>query len=132
MAAEARDEFLATMSHEIRTPLSAIIGMAELAADTDLDEKTTAYSRYHPCRGKYTAGAGQQFSGLFPKAAAGKMELQDIAFDLRAMLESFAAAMMLMAEKKGLEFISLLAPDVCVKVIGDPGRLRQIPVQSGR
>ena len=62
----------------------------------------------------------------FSKIEAGKLDLETLDFDLRAMLDDFAATIALRAHDKGLEFICAAAPDVPAYLRGDPGRLRQI------
>ncbi|MCK5348612.1 MAG: response regulator, partial [Desulfobacula sp.] len=62
----------------------------------------------------------------FSKIEAGKLELDNIPFNLRSLFEDLSSTFAITAQKKGLEFISFLPPDAHEKLIGDPGRLRQI------
>ncbi|MEE8416223.1 MAG: response regulator, partial [Desulfobacterales bacterium] len=121
----AKSEFLANMSHEIRTPLNGIIGMSDLGMD--------AHSNDNPRDIFYTINseASSLLSILndildFSKVEAGKLELEEIPFDLRTMLADIANTLAHRAVEKGLELISFLAPEVPSRLIGDPGRLRQI------
>ena len=121
----AKSEFLANMSHEIRTPLNGIIGMAELASDTDLDDNQRNIFR------TINAEANSLLDIIndildFSKIEAGKFELEEIPFNLRHTIEDVANSFAHRAEQKGIECISFLSPDVPSRLIGDPGRLRQI------
>ena len=124
-ASKAKGEFLVNMSHEIRTPLNGIIGMAELATDTDLDENQR--NIFHTINAEANSLRDIINDILdFSKIEAGKFGLEEIPFNLRHTIEDVANSFAHRAEQKGLEFISFLSPDVPSRLIGDPGRLRQI------
>ena len=124
-ASLAKSEFLANMSHEIRTPLNGIIGMAELATDTDLDENQR--NIFHTINTEANSLLDIINDVLdFSKIEAGKFELEEIPFNLRHTIEDVANSFAHRAEQKGIEYISFLSPDVPSRLIGDPGRLRQI------
>jgi two-component system sensor histidine kinase/response regulator len=126
-ASKAKSEFLANMSHEIRTPLNGIIGMAELAMDTGLDDSQK--NIFHAINTEATTLFALINHILdFSKIEAGKLELERIPFDVRVVVEDVANSIAISAEQKGLEFICFLSPEIPTRLIGDPSRLRQVLV----
>ena len=125
MANVAKSEFLANMSHEIRTPLNGIIGMVELAQDTEMNENQRDIMH------TIDAEANSLLSLIndildFSKIEARKLKMEYIKFDLRTLMEDVANSLALSTERKGLELNLFLSSGVPSALIGDPGRLRQI------
>jgi PAS domain S-box-containing protein len=124
-ANQAKSDFLANISHELRTPMNGIIGMTELALDTDLTSEQQEYLMMVKLSADSLLVLLNDVLD-FSKIEAGKLDLEAVDFNLRDTLCDAASILALKAHDKRLELAIHAFSDVPDNIIGDPGRLRQI------
>ncbi|MGH8704583.1 MAG: ATP-binding protein, partial [Burkholderiales bacterium] len=123
----AKRHFISVMSHEMRTPLNAIIGMADLLRDTQLNREQA--DMLQTLRGSSRVMLGLVEDVLdFSKIEAGKLALEKTDFDLHALVNSTCRIVAAQAAAKGIEFVVSIMPEVPPAVRGDPHHLRQIVI----
>jgi two-component system, sensor histidine kinase and response regulator len=124
-ATEAKSLFLATMSHEIREPMNAVIGMTRVLLDTPLSPEQRDYVAAVLEAGEALVTIINDILDL-SRMEAGRLDLDSVDFDLRALLDRTRTIIEPRASQKGLALALDIAPEVPRTLRGDPGRLRQV------
>ncbi|WJH38349.1 ATP-binding protein (plasmid) [Aliirhizobium terrae] len=121
----AKSTFLATMSHEIRTPMNGMMVMAEMLSAAPLSPRHQRYAEIITRSGKNLVHIINDILD-FSKIESGRIELEEIAFSLDAVIEDVASLFAERAREKDLSLGIYISPDVPITVLGDPVRLTQV------
>ena len=120
----AKTEFLSKISHEIRTPMNGVLGMTELLLGTPLSVKQRDYVQTIHSAGNELLTLINEILDI-SKLESGQIELDDVQFDLNALIEDCLNIFRTKAEQQNVELISFIQPQVPRVISGDPTRLRQ-------
>ncbi|CAN1311505.1 Histidine kinase 4 [Linum perenne] len=121
----AKSQFLATVSHEIRTPMNGVLGMLALLLHTDLSSTQRDYAQTAQACGKALITLINEVLDR-AKIEAGKLDLEAVPFNLRAITDDVLSLFCEKSRNKGIELAVFVTDNVPDLVVGDPGRFRQI------
>ncbi len=124
-ASQIKSAFLANMSHEMRTPLNGILATTEMLFDTVLNREQHEFANLISISSQNLLGLINEILDI-SKLEAGKLTLEVIEFDLNECCTACVRSLALTAQQKDLRMNFFIASDVPRRILGDPGRLRQI------
>ncbi|MEM7584423.1 MAG: ATP-binding protein [Acidobacteriota bacterium] len=126
-SSRSKSAFVANISHELRTPMNVVLGMTQLALETELDADQEEMLRTVALSAESQLGLVNDILDC-SKIEADKLDLDTVPFELRETLDNSLRGLAEQAEMKDLKIHSRVAEDLPSHFSGDPGRLRQVIV----
>lgn len=124
-ASRAKGEFLANISHEVRTPLNALMGLTRMLMDSPVNTEQASWLNLMDSSAHALLALLNDILDL-SRIEAGKLDVENVRFDLRRTVEEAVGPYAEQARSKPLDWQLVLEPDLPQSVMGDPGRLRQV------
>lgn len=124
-SSRAKSQFLSTMSHEIRTPLNAVIGLSGLLADSNLNARQLEFAGTIKKSGENLLGIINNILD-FSKIESGKLEIEDVEFKLREVIENVLDVVASSKKKQHLEIVYSVSEEIPPYVTGDASRIQQV------
>jgi signal transduction histidine kinase/CheY-like chemotaxis protein len=124
-ASRAKSEFLANMSHEVRTPLNALMGLTRMLMESPLNAEQSNWLSLMDTSAHALLELLNDILDL-SRIEAGKLEIENLRFDLHQALELATVSHTEQARAKQLDFRFDLPSSLPQWVMGDAGRLRQV------
>ena len=124
-ATRVKSMFLANMSHEIRTPLNGILGLSKILEESGLETKQKELAEIITTSGENLLNIVNDILD-FSKIESGQIQLENIEFDVRKIVENAIKLLKFNADKKGIQLSVNISEAITGQLIGDPYRLNQI------
>jgi len=121
----AKSEFLANMSHEVRTPMNGILGMTDLLLETALDAEQRTFAETIRESGEALLTVVNDILDI-SKLEAGKLEIENVEFDLASLVERAAGLLSPKARDKDIDLDVAVEAEARGAYLGDPARIRQV------
>ncbi len=124
-ANRAKSAFLAVVSHEIRTPMTGVMGMVRMLLDSSITKQQRDYVLTIQESSEAMMALLNDILD-FERIQRGKIELENISFDLHRLIQGVITLMSGHAVEKGISLSARMDDDLPKFVKGDPTRLRQV------
>ena len=124
-ASKFKTQFIASMTHEIRTPVNGIAGILELLKDEQLPDEQREYFHMLDYSVNRLSSIINDVTDI-SRIEAGKLELRNIKFNTRQLINDAAAYYKVQASRKGLDLRCSIDPELPDFLIGDPDKLNQV------